>query len=136
MEGVSEDLIQRFYGVHGPVHRNPPPPPSVNISQDASGPILDDNELPYHEAVEVPDSPSPFGTEARNQQFEHALATILAEEGLPSDVDERWIWDPVEELKIGRGTKLTRLELPEEVWKLRVITWAKARDVLAWMIDH
>lgn len=133
MDGVDEDMIQRYYGVYGPE-------PAPNNGQETPPePAYTGNaEPPFHEAAPVPEAKRPFTTEAQMERFNEALDMVFQPDAvqLPEDVGQGWVWDPVEKLRVGRARKATRIELPEEVWKDRAIRWAKAREVFDWFVGQ
>jgi hypothetical protein len=155
-EGVHPDVIDRYYGVHGPGTRRAP-------GQTGAG-QLDDEDIPipqsdseggesdshleeqiedaqahnfHHEAVPVPKHAPPFDDDETMQLFydtllaAHDHGIIPPGYGLrPEEWDEGG-YPTFEILKSGRrGGRELRVALPDSIWRPRAELWGRALAIL------
>lgn len=148
LEGVHEDLIQRYYGVEGmptaPVEGRTGA--GFNSEEDALG---DDSKFDYDSSEEDEPMSSrykrvkpktraqcPFKSSTEKALFTQALDEALTNGGLPPDVALGWNWDPYAQLKIGRRRLAQTVQLPEAIWRDRAIVWAKALRVMVHLTNR
>lgn len=143
LEGVHEDLIQRYYGVEGiPTTHSETGGTGAgfNPQEDALG---EDVEFDYNSGEE--DQPpslkckqakpktraqGPFESVEEKTLFNEALNEALAQGELPSDVAGGWTWDEFAQLSIGQQRLAHMVKLPAALWQDRTVVWAKALRVM------
>lgn len=151
LEGVHEDLIQRYYGVEGmpTAHTKGRTGAGFNSGEDAPG---DDVEISYDsDSSEEEDQPPslkckrvkpktraqcPFESARDKTLFNQALDIALAQGELPPDVADGWIWDESAQLSIGKRQLAHMVQLPTAVWRDRAVVWAKALRVMVHLTER
>lgn len=149
LQGVHEDLIQKYYGVYGV-------PGTESSQQHGAG--FNPNEDALDEGIEAEYDSSddeessikckrvkprtraqcPFTLPDEKQLFDTALAAALVDGDLPEDVSERdgWVWQENAQLSVGQRRLGYSVRLPAEVWKDRTILWAKALRVMVHLTER
>ncbi|KAJ6592483.1 hypothetical protein B0H19DRAFT_1279011, partial [Mycena capillaripes] len=158
-EGVHPDVIQRYYGTHGPEHRQLPGQTGAGqlddeeislLSGDLDDNLEDDDDLEekieeahaenfHHEAVPVPKHSNPFDDDESMQLFYDALDKAIHDNIIPPGyglLPEEWDdgeYPSFEILKSGRrGGRQLRIDLPDAIWRPRAEMWGRALAIL----DH
>ncbi|KAJ6455394.1 hypothetical protein C8R45DRAFT_1188039, partial [Mycena sanguinolenta] len=157
-EDVHPTVLQRYYGVHGPVARRAegetgagqlddkdiPIPSSVEEDEEES----DDDDLEqqieeahaenfHHEPVSVPKHANPFPDDETMQLFHETLAAADGMDFIPPGyglLPEEWedgVYPSYEILKSGRrGSKQLRVALPDAIWRPRAERWGRGLAIL------
>ncbi|KAF8147914.1 hypothetical protein K438DRAFT_1625828 [Mycena galopus ATCC 62051] len=156
-EGVHPNVIERYYGTHGPERRRAsgetgagqlndeeiPAPPSTSDSDSEDADSLEEQieeahaENFHHEAVAVPKHANPFDNNESMQLFYDSLEVAIQQEIVPSGyglLEDEWDEDgypSFEILKSGRrGGKQLRIALPDGIWRPRAEMWGRALAIL------
>ncbi|KAJ7498413.1 hypothetical protein B0H11DRAFT_1714965, partial [Mycena galericulata] len=154
-EGVHPNVIERYYGTHGPeIHREAgqtgagqlddeeiSPPPSDSEENNLAEQVEEAHaENFHHEAVPVPKHANPFDDEESMQLFYDSLEAAIRDELVPSGYGlllEEWGdegYPTFEILKSGRrGGRQFRIALPDSIWRPRAEMWGRALAILEWI---
>lgn len=147
LEGVHEDLIQRYYGVEGmPTAHSGGTGAGFNPQEDALGEDVEfdydsgeeDQEpsLQYKRAKPKTRAQCPFELVEEKNLFNEALDEALGRGELPSDVAGGWTWDEFAQLSIGQRRLDHTVKLPAAVWQDRAVVWAKALRVMVHLTER
>lgn len=148
LEGVHEDLIQRYYGVEGmpTAHSTGGTGAGFNPGEDAPGDDVDFDydssdegqtpSLRYKRVKPKTRAQCPFESAETKLAFNQALDNALEHGELPSDVSDGWIWDESAQLSIGRRRLAHSVQLPAAVWRDRAVVWAKALRVMVHLTER
>lgn len=147
-DGVHPDVIDQYYGVHGPeLQRAPGESGAGQLSDEVSAEedwadlgerIAADQRSNFrHEPVEVPEFAVPFLSSEQEGAFHAALAAIQEKGILPDgyglhdhELDSDG-YPSFEIIKSGRrGAKELRVALPVSQWRPRAELWGQALDIL------
>ncbi|KAK7013406.1 hypothetical protein R3P38DRAFT_3575743 [Favolaschia claudopus] len=158
-DGVHPNVIQRFYGTHGPERRQIPGHTGAGQLDDEEVSIPSANGITgsednderdleeqiedaqadnfHHEAVSVPKHSNPFEDDSSMELFYDSLETAINESIIPPGyglLPEEWDeegYPSFEILKSGRrGVKRLRVALPDAVWRPRAEMWGRALAIL------
>ncbi|KAJ7732233.1 hypothetical protein DFH07DRAFT_755339, partial [Mycena maculata] len=154
--GIHPDVLNQYYGVHGPeVQRRPGetgagqlpdedvPAPDLGDMDELDWEDLDDRVEAaqesnfHHEAVAVPKYANPFTSDETLHTFHQALAIADAQGvvpegyGLLPDEWEDGTYPSFETLKSGRrGGKELQVPLPDFIWRPRAEMWGRGLEIL------
>ncbi|KAJ7692645.1 hypothetical protein B0H14DRAFT_2651637 [Mycena olivaceomarginata] len=149
-EGVHPNVIERYYGTHGPErHRGSGETGAGHLDDEeisappsASGSDSDER-ISIHEAVPVPKHANPFDDEESMQLFYDALEAAIQGDIIPPGYGlllEEWDEDgypSFEILRSGRrGSKQLRIALPDSIWRPQAEMWARALAVMDQITYH
>ncbi|KAJ7722827.1 hypothetical protein B0H16DRAFT_493308, partial [Mycena metata] len=156
-EGVHPNVIQRYYGTHGPVLRRAAgqtgagqlddeeislPPDDLSIDSEQDDDLVEQIEEAHaenfhHDAVPVPKHADPFSDDESMELFYASLEEAIHQRLVPPGYGlrpEEWGdegYPSVEVLKSGRrGGKKLRVALPDAIWRPRAEMWGRALAVL------
>ncbi|KAJ6470483.1 hypothetical protein C8R45DRAFT_1055091 [Mycena sanguinolenta] len=155
-EGVHPDIIQRYYGIRGPVRRPisgqtgagqlddedislPPNDPGTESSSevDLEELVEEAHVENFHDAVGVPKHANPFSDDETMQLFYDSLEASIHADIVPPGyrlLPEEWEggeYPTFEILKSGRrGGRELRVALPDAIWRPRAVMWGRALAVL------
>ncbi|KAG1726325.1 hypothetical protein EDB19DRAFT_1643563 [Suillus lakei] len=147
-EGICPTVLQRYYGIHGREvvrHRNQTG--AGHPSDEADEPEEDDiigrieqeqaNDV-QHDAVEVPDSNTPFRNEEDESMFFETLEEVVMEGIVPEgynlcEGEDKYDENTSEYLRVGRRREHhVEISLADPIWRTRSTLWAQASSIL----DH
>lgn len=154
MDGIHPDILAEYYGVD----HQPEGPVDSHLSDSDEEPeggsgieSEDDNNVEVEaiathqagnfnavDAVDVPQSHSPFAEDEDLNEFRIALQVVNAANLIPHGyglLPEEWeeeTYPTLEVLRSGRrGGREITVGLPEQVWRSRAELWGRALDVLS-----
>ncbi len=150
-EGISEDLIQQFYGTSGtPIMRRRGQtgaghPSDEDGDQDSAS--RHENSTIEHEAlpnmhahpVAVPRHDCPFTSEER-VLFASGLEKLHLENRIPLNYGahpSEWTspYVPYEDIPVGRSRNTIRVSLPDAIWLKRSQLWVQALYVQTYILE-
>ncbi|KAI0695885.1 hypothetical protein BC835DRAFT_1272659, partial [Cytidiella melzeri] len=160
LTNVHPDIIAKYYGVHGRLtHRTPgqtgaghpsdedtdddnPDSPRPGITQLEAAVEQNHGHNFNHEAVNVPQSETPFATRESEQVFRAALVIIQDSQVVPGGyglLPDEWednTYPTLEVLRSGRrGRREITVSLAENIWRPRAELWARAIELLVQLAE-
>lgn len=139
---VPPDVLDNFYGVEGPERQRAAhqtgaghPPDEEDLDEQLDDMIgQEENTNVRHDAIDVPESNSPFTPDVE-LLFLEALRELQQSGTLPGNykvTEEEWQeedYPETEILGVGRRKKLA-IQLPLDIWLPRARMWAQALDLM------
>lgn len=156
-EDVHPTVLERYYGVDGPVSRRAPgqtgagqlededvPMPSVTAEESESDADDLDQQIEdahaenfHHDPVPVPKHANPFSDDETMSLFHDTLSVAHDADIIPPGyglLPHEWedgVYPTYEILKSGRrGGKQLRVALPDSIWRPRAEMWGRGLAIL------